>query len=163
MSETSSRISLTLHDLTNRNCQKILHFVRVVLQSLDQCSGNTSCATESSRTAGTGRGSFIFLVFFVFNRRTGTHGSLFFLFSFLSIVIFPLIQLGLCESSNVDGCETTVLEHVLEKRNSSCPLLLLLTSTDGRMHHRPRTKRMNEQNPPLGAYRTFSYPQCKIY
>ena len=88
--------------------------------------------------------------------------SFFFLSFFLSIVIFPLIQLGLCESSNVDGCETTVLEHVLEKRNSSCPLLLLLTSSEG--HAAPASNETNERTePPLGGLPNFFIITVKNY
>ena len=47
----------------------------------------------------------------------------FLLFFFLSIY-FWIFRCSSSQSSNDDGCETTVLEHVLEKRNSSCPLLL---------------------------------------
>ena len=89
---------------------------------------------------------------------------LYFLLFFLSI-FFWIFRCS-SQSSNDDGCETTVLEHVLEKRNSSCPLLLWLTSAAAARWRRlaaacsgtgglenGRTERLE---PPLGAYRTFS-------
>ena len=49
---------------------------------------------------------------------------LYFLLFFFFRYIFWIFRCSSSQSSNDDGCETTVLEHVLEKRNSSCPLLL---------------------------------------
>ena len=57
------------------------------------------------------------------------HMVLFFIFLSFDLFFRWSSRASSLQSSNDDGCETTVLEHVLEKRNSSCPLLLLLTST----------------------------------
>jgi hypothetical protein len=102
------------------------------------------------------------------------HMVLLYFLPFFFLSIYFWIFRCSSQSSNDDGCETTVLEHVLEKRNSSCPLLLWLTSAAaarwrrrqggcGGSRRRPRKRTNRTARTPLGGLPNFFLtPQCGV-